>query len=151
MNASGQPELVPEVTGSACAPCLRRGMLVGLLAARLADKLAAGGRNPSAVLALDDEKLVAALAGAGQRHEAERFLAGFDPDRARQRVAAAGVTPVCRHSIAFPTRLLQLGDPPAVLFTRGDTARGTFGALPRPRGRARRKPEGLPARDRDGA
>jgi DNA processing protein len=97
-------------------------MLVGLLAARLADKLAGDRRNPSAVLALDDEKLVAALAGAGKRHEAQRFLAGFDPDEARARIGAAGVTPVCRHSIAFPTGLLQLVDPPAVLFTRGNTA-----------------------------
>ena len=99
-------------------------MLVGLLSARIADRLAGTGRNPSGVLALGDEQLVAALAGAGKRREAERFLADFDPERTREAIRAAGVTPVCRHSIAFPTRLLQLDDAPAVLFTRGLTARG---------------------------
>lgn len=98
-------------------------MLVGLLSARIADRLAGPGRNPSAVLALDDERMVAALAGAGQNDEAERFLAEFDPGRAREVVAAAGVTPVCRHSIAFPTLLLQLDDTPSVLFTRGQAVR----------------------------
>jgi DNA processing protein len=96
-------------------------MLVGVLAARLADTLSAARSNPSAVLALDDEKLVAALAGAGKRHEAQRFLAGFDADQTRETIAAAGVIPVCRHSIAFPAQLLQLDDPPALLFTRGNT------------------------------
>ena len=123
MTAPAVDDEIPGDAGSACVACLRRGMLVGVLAARLADRLAATRRNPSAVLALDDEKLVAALAGAGKRHEAQRFLSDFDPDQARARVAAAGVTAVCRHSIAFPTRLLQLTDPPAVLFTRGDSTR----------------------------
>jgi DNA processing protein len=95
-------------------------MLVGLLAARLADTLAAARRNPSAVLALDDENLVAALAGAGKRHEAQRFLAGFDAGETREKIAAAGVIPVCRHSLAYPPQLLELDDPPALLFTRGN-------------------------------
>ena len=117
-------DVLEEVTGSVCPACLRRGMLVGLLAARLADRLAGSRRNPSAVLSLDDEKLVAALAGAGKRHEAQRFLAEFDADEALARVSAAGVAAVCRHSIAYPTRLLQLSDPPAVLFLRGNPVRG---------------------------
>lgn len=115
---------VGEISGSACARCLRRGMLVGLLAARIADRLGSDRRNPSGVLALDDERLVAALAGADTRPEAQRFLEEFDPAEAQARVDRAGVTAVCRHSIAFPTRLLQLHDPPAVLFTRGDVPRG---------------------------
>ena len=99
-------------------------MLVGLLSARIADRLAGNRGNPSAVLALDDEQLVAALAGAGKRHEAQRFLADFDVDRTRTAIDAAGVTAICRHSAAFPARLLQLADPPAVLFARGNAVRG---------------------------
>ncbi len=105
-------------------------MLVGLLAARLADRLAGDRRNPSAVLALDDEKLVEVLAGAGKRDEARRFLADFDPDRARAEIARVDVGAVCRHSIGFPDALLQLDDPPAVLFARGNATRG-FAALSR--------------------
>jgi len=116
--------LLTDAEGSACDRCLRRGMLVGLLSARIADRLAGARRNPSAVLALDDERLVAAVAAAGQRDEAERFLTEFDPVATREMVAVAGVTPVCRHSIGFPTRLLQLDDTPAILFTRGQTVRG---------------------------
>ena len=130
MSRPDLQEGVAEVTGSACAACLRRGMLVGLLAARLADRLAGDRRNPSAVLALDDEKLVELLAGAGKRDEAQRFLADFDPDRARAEIARVDVGAVCRHSIAFPEALLQLDDPPAVLFTRGNATRG-FAALSR--------------------
>lgn len=117
-------DAIGRIEGSACAACLRRGLLVGLLAGRIADTLGAARRNPSAVLALDDEKLVAALAGADRRHEAQRFLAAFDPAEAQAGLDDSGVVPVCRHSIAYPTRLLQLPDPPAVLFTRGQVTRG---------------------------
>ncbi len=116
--------------GSACPACLRRGMLVGLLAARIADRLGGDRRNPSGVLALDDGQLIEALAGDGRRAAAERFLASFDAAQVESDLSEGGVTAVCRHSIVYPTRLLQLPDPPAVLFTRGDAARG-YAALSR--------------------
>ncbi len=116
-------QLPNDAEGSACDGCLRRGMLIGVLSARIADRLANTRRNPSAVLALDDERLVAAVAGTGQRGEAERFLRDFDPAAARKTVATAGVTPICHHSIVFPALLRQLDDMPAVLFTRGQAVR----------------------------
>lgn len=130
MRGGGGADTPGQVEGSACERCLRRGMLIGLLAARIADALGSARRNPSAVLALDDERMVAALAGADKRHEAQRFLATFDAAEAEARVVAAGATAVCRHSVAYPTRLLQLPDPPAVLFTKGQVERG-FAALAR--------------------
>ena len=46
-------------------------------------------------------------------------LDGFDADIERERLAAVSVQAVCRHSPAYPAPLLDLGDPPAVLFSVG--------------------------------
>ena len=104
-----------------CEPCLRRGLLLGLLAPRIAAVLDARERRAGGLLALDDEAFVAAVAGH-RREEAERFLARFDASGARDDLDARGVTAVCRHSRAYPTRLLQLSDPPAALFMKGQIA-----------------------------
>ena len=137
---------------SACDRCLRRGMLIGLLAR--ADRGPAG-RAPGATRrrcwrwTTSGWSRRSPVPGSAARPSA--FLAELRRRTARaRRVAAAGVDAVCRHSIAYPDRLLQLNDPPAVLFTRGQTA----GASPRShtaRRRDRRQPQGLAARARDGA
>jgi DNA processing protein len=106
----------------ACEPCLRRGFLLGLLAPRIAALLDSRGRKPAGLLALDDEGLVAAVAGE-HRAEADAFLENFELDAAMAGLAERGVQAVCRHASGYPTRLLQLGDPPTVLFTVGQANR----------------------------
>lgn len=130
MTGTAEKDGEPEGAGTACATCLRRGMLVGVLAARIADRLGSERRNPSAVLALDDETLVAALTGAADRERARAFLASFDHAQTQSELERVRVAAICRHSIGYPTRLLQLHDPPAVLFIRGRITEG-FGALSR--------------------
>lgn len=124
MNGAGQHGQVCDAAASVCNQCLRRGLLVGVLAARIADTLGAQRRNPSGVLALDDEQLVAALASTGRRDDAERFLATFDPAAARAELERKEVAAICRHSVAYPQRLLELPDPPAVLFNKGNVVEG---------------------------
>jgi DNA processing protein len=105
-----------------CEACLRRGFLLGLLAPRIAALLDSRGRKPAGLLALDDEHLVAAVAGE-HRAEADSFLENFELDAALACLAERGVQAVCRHAAGYPTRLLQLGDPPTVLFTVGQADR----------------------------
>lgn len=106
----------------ACEPCLRRGFLLGLLAPRIAALLDSRGRKPAGLLALDDEGLVTAVAGE-RRAEADAFLEGFELDGAMAGLAERGVHAVCRHAAGYPTRLLQLADPPTVLFMVGQADR----------------------------
>ncbi len=61
---------------------------------------------------------MAAAAGRGVR-QAIAFLERFDSAATREQLAAKGVVALCRHSAAYPPLLLQLGDPPAVLFAVG--------------------------------
>ena len=100
---------------AACATCLRRGGLVGLLAPRIAAALDRPRRPAAGVLALGDEDLVAAVGGA-RAAEARDFLAAFDEAGARAGLERAGVGAVCRHAAAYPSALLRLDDPPALLY-----------------------------------
>ena len=101
-----------------CRACLRRSWLLARLAGRLEVARRDGSRLPE-VLALSDEPLVAALAGdaaAAVRAELERF----DAKAARDAVAAAGLTAICRHDERYPPRLRHANDAPAVLHVLGD-------------------------------
>lgn len=98
----------------ACAACLRRTRLVALLAPYI--ELARRERSLPQILALDDDALLAAVAGRRQ-----------DTVRARLKrpapVPATGAPPlrtICRHDPAYPRRLLDAADAPAVLHVRGD-------------------------------
>ena len=102
----------------ACAACLRRGHLLGLLAPRVAAALASPGRRPSGLLAMGDEEMIAAVAGPG-REAGQRFLERFDAEDARADAARRGVGTLCRHVTGYPSGLLELPDPPAVLFHTG--------------------------------
>lgn len=104
-----------------CDRCLRRSLLLGILAPRIQAVLDSRSRNPRSVLALEDSELLAAVGGdvAG----AECFLEGFDAAASRERLAEVGTQAVCRHSRVYPTRLLQLTDAPAALFMVGDAQR----------------------------
>lgn len=104
---------------SACDACLRRGYLVGQLAGRIAALLDRPGRRVSGLLALADEELVAAVAGADGA-AARAFLERFDPARTRAALGAAQVRAICRHDQRYPAQLADLDDPPAVLFSAGE-------------------------------
>jgi DNA processing protein len=102
---------------SACDDCLRRADLVAAVAGRLDIEWRRRGA-PARVLALPDEALLAV--GASEAVAAR--YAGFDPDAARKRLLAAGLTSLCRCRAGYPDRLRDLPDPPAALFVLGDPA-----------------------------
>ncbi|MBA3510043.1 MAG: DNA-protecting protein DprA [Thermoleophilaceae bacterium] len=120
MTATGRP-LEPGSAERACAGCLRRGFLLGLLAPRIAGVLDSRNRNPGGLLALEDEPFVKAVAGR-DGEQAERFLETFDAGAAGEGLEEHGFVGVCRHSREYPVRLLQLPDPPRVLFMAGRVA-----------------------------
>lgn len=115
---------IPSGSAEVCDCCLRRGLLLGILAPRIQAVLDSRSRNPRSVLALGDRELLTAV--GGEVAEAERFLSEFDPESSREALAAANGRAVCRHSRIYPSRLLQLTDAPAVLFMTGDVG----GTLP---------------------
>ena len=86
------------------------------------------GHRAHELLALPDEQLVTVLA----RNRARSFLgraAERDPKRLLAGVAGAGAWACCHHDELYPESLRDLGDPPAVLFGRGDL--GLLAALER--------------------
>jgi DNA processing protein len=102
----------------ACDACLRRTWLLGRLAGHLdrhRDRL-------DALLALDDEPLIAAVGGA-LADELGSERAAFDVRAARRAAAQAGVETVCRCSDAYPGPLRELTAPPAVLHVIGGVER----------------------------
>jgi DNA processing protein len=105
-------------TPPACATCLRRSWLVARLAGHI--EVAWSGRRGSArLLALDDEELIAALAGV-QREAIAAERARFDVAAALRRCEAAEVVPLCRCDGRYPAPLHDLLDAPAVLYVRGE-------------------------------
>ena len=102
----------------ACDSCLRRGYLVGQLAARIAGMLDRPGKRVGALLSLPEDELIEAVSdrSAGVR---DIPLSGFDAGRARAEMADRGVRALCRHDGRYPPQLLQLLDAPAVLFVSG--------------------------------
>ena len=102
----------------ACDACLRRGHLVGHLAAAIAGLLDHPARRAPGLLALDDGDLVAAVRGE-HAADAARFLDAFVPLTARRELRDRSLGAVCRHAAGYPQPLMSLGDPPAVLFVAG--------------------------------
>ena len=103
---------------SACSQCLRRALLVGLLAPRIAGLLDRPRSGLAGLLALPEPELVAAVAG----DRAEQVLDALDTrdvDADRAAFEEAGVETVCRHAPAYPLPLAELADAPAVLFAVG--------------------------------
>jgi DNA processing protein len=107
----------------ACGDCLRRAWLVGSLAGHIETAVSdTPGSRTREVLALPDEELARAMA----RAQAESFIeraATRDPERMLAAVAGSRAWATCRHYEAYPEALADLGDPPAVIFGRGDPAR----------------------------
>ena len=106
-----------------CTGCLRRAALVGMLSPRINGELA-GRRRAAPILALDERELIKAVGGA-MRPAAGRMLRQFDPRAALDEIAAAGLHGICRHEPAYPERLLDLVDPPALLHSTVAPARLT--------------------------
>jgi DNA processing protein len=98
----------------ACDLCLRRAWLLGRLAGRLEPERS----RVTEALALDDERLIAAVGGR-QRDALMREYDVADVDEQRRRYAAAGITGLCRCNRRFPPQLLDLDAPPAVLHIAG--------------------------------
>jgi DNA processing protein len=102
----------------ACDPCLRRALLIAALAPRIAGLLDRPRARVAGLLALSEADLLAALAGP-QAARVEEELDALDLGAERERFDDAGVLALCRHSPDYPSPLLELGDPPAVLFGVG--------------------------------
>ncbi len=103
----------------ACHACLRRAHLVAHLAARIATLLDRPTRRPRGLLALPDERLIAAVVGSDDT-EARSCVEEFDSDAAREDLARRDWFAVCRHARLYPRGLSDLVDPPAVLFGLGE-------------------------------
>jgi DNA processing protein len=105
----------------ACDECLRRTALVARLAPHV-ERVRRDRHKLSELLALPDDRLIAALAGE-RRAAIERAHRAFDPADARERLEATSMRAVCRHDGDYPGRLLEAGDAPAVLHVAGDSER----------------------------
>ena len=98
----------------ACDACLRRTALVAHLAGAI-EIARHEKRILRELLALADERLIAALAPGGAATSPSRPGAGTRTACAAA-AAASGLAAVCRHEPGYPPRLLDLRDAPAVLF-----------------------------------
>jgi DNA processing protein len=104
---------VRRADATACDDCLRRTDLIAALAGRL-DIEWRKRDAPGQVLALGDAELLA-LGDVAVR----RRWHDFRPAEARQAIAAAGLSAVCRCSPRYPEALRDLSDPPAVMHVAG--------------------------------
>jgi DNA processing protein len=101
---------------SACDACLRRSDLIVAVSGSIDIAWREKQGRTSRVLARPDEELLALDPAALARYQA------FSPAFARRRVAAAGLTAICRCEPGYPDRLRELPDPPAVLHVAGSPA-----------------------------
>jgi DNA processing protein len=102
-----------------CEPCLRHSHLIAHLAPWIAGLLDRPRPRPAGLLELDEETLIERVASARRADTAREFLARFDVDGALDQLVEADVTAVCRHTAQYPEGLLQLTDPPRVLYCAG--------------------------------
>jgi DNA processing protein len=100
---------------TACDACLRRALLVSMLAARIAGLLERPGARVGGLLALPEHELLAAVAGEQAESVAEA-LDERDLIAERDGAHRAGVAAICRHSECYPPMLDELADAPAVVF-----------------------------------
>jgi len=111
---------------TACDPCLRRALLVAMLAGRIAALLDRPTTRGAGLLALPEDELVAAVGGPRTELVLDA-LAARDLDADRRTFQQAEVAAVCRHAQNYPPLLEELADPPAVLFAAGQ--RGALARL----------------------
>jgi DNA processing protein len=115
VNAASQSR--PPVV-RACAGCLARTWLIG----RLAGHLDVGRGRALSLLELDDDELIAAVAG-GDRLAIAAERERFEPEAERRVAVAAGTALICRCDPDYPRRLRDLPAPPAVLYVAGQLER----------------------------
>jgi DNA processing protein len=106
---------------TACADCLARTWLIARLAGSI-EIARHQRRRLREILALSEEKLIAGLAGVRASQISDE-LERLDVDQLRDAVDRAGLEAVCRHDAAYPARLNDLADAPAVLFVAGGLGR----------------------------
>jgi DNA processing protein len=106
------------IAPGSCDSCLRRAFLIARLAPRIAGLLDRPRARVAGLLALSEADLLEAVAGPHSDRLLEE-LDGLDLGDERERLADRGVAALCCHSQAYPPLLLELGDPPAVLFALG--------------------------------
>jgi DNA processing protein len=115
----------PEGSGghTACRECLTRTWLIARLAGSI-EIARHQRRRLREILALADDQLLAAVGGVRAGPIAEE-LERLDVDTLREAVERARLDAVCRHHPAYPARLHDLTDAPAVLFVAGGLDRLT--------------------------
>jgi DNA processing protein len=109
------------VTAEACPECLARTWLIARLAGAI-EIARHEKRRLREILALPEEKLIAALGGTRAGAIADE-LERLDVDALREAVAHSDLDAVCRHDPSYPARLGDLDDAPAVLFVAGGAPR----------------------------
>ncbi|HEY3865431.1 MAG TPA: DNA-processing protein DprA [Solirubrobacteraceae bacterium] len=99
----------------ACLGCLRRSWLLAMLSARLG-YCARDRARLLALLALDDDQLIQAIAGRRRRELRERHT-HFAPEQVR---SSPGLETICRHRHGYPRGLLQARErAPSMLHVAG--------------------------------
>jgi DNA processing protein len=102
------------MTAHACDACVRRTWLIARLAGAI-EVARHEKRVLRELLALSEQRLVDAL-GARGGGDVVAELEHADPEAMRAAADAASLAAVCRHDRAYPGRLRDLRDAPAVLF-----------------------------------
>jgi DNA processing protein len=103
---------------SACSGCVRRSWLL----ARLAGHIEPVRERLDDLLGLSDRELIDAVAGE-RRDAVLAELRRSDPGELGARCTEAGLELICRCDRAYPSRLLDLSSPPAVLHIAGGLGR----------------------------
>ena len=102
----------------ACESCLARAWLL----ARLSGHLELVGDRIASVLALDDERLIEAIAGR-EASAIRGELEAFDGDDARAEARRRGLETVCRCCPRYPETVRELDAAPAALYVAGGLSR----------------------------
>jgi DNA processing protein len=102
---------------TACDACLRRALLVSMLAARIAGLLERPSTRVGGLLALPEHELLTAVAGEHAESVVEA-LDARDLTAERGSLERGGIAAICRHSDCCPPMLEELADAPAVVFAR---------------------------------
>ncbi|MDQ3588094.1 MAG: DNA-processing protein DprA [Actinomycetota bacterium] len=104
----------------ACSGCLRRSLLIGHLAPRIAGLLGRPPeKRPSGLLGLGCEELIEALVIPPERHGVRRWLEELDLGAVTDGLGETGVEALCRHSEPYPPALAFTADSPPVLWLLG--------------------------------
>jgi DNA processing protein len=105
---------------AACPDCLRRSLLVGRLAPRIAGLLS---RPPEervrGVLGLGSQEMIRALVPDNEREPVERWMDALDTDAVEQDLDESGIAALCVHHDSYPLTLASSHDPPPVLWVLG--------------------------------